>query len=150
MHHHINSTQSPTLPSLANLTRRHLPGIALLLSLLGISGPTLAVTLEITCSPDSICRQTSTGLPLRALPRASSTIYEKADEGSTVLNANVPAFSPLFVFQRQNVDYSDPANPTGWYQVGALIDDPVGWMHARDILEWKQALMVAYSHPGTG
>lgn len=106
---------------------------------------------EVECpGSDKVCRSTKTHLPLRALPRAFSSIYSEPDTGSQVLASNVKAFWPVYVFERQDVDFSDPANPTGWYRVGPMDNDPFGWMQAKDLLEWKQALIVAYKHPGTG
>lgn len=54
------------------------------------------------------------------------------------------------MFDRSGIDLSDPANPEGWYQVGVTVKRAVGWMQAKDLLEWRQALVVAYTHPGSG
>jgi len=105
---------------------------------------------NIVCKNKDICRQGSTSLPLRALPRAMSSLYNEPNTSSQVLSSNVKAFWPLYVFARKDLDFSSPTNPKGWYQVGTMIDDPVGWMQAKDILEWKQSLLVSYTHPGTG
>ncbi|MCP4700184.1 MAG: VWA domain-containing protein [Gammaproteobacteria bacterium] len=106
---------------------------------------------DINCpGGEKVCRQTATGLPLRGLPRALSTIYSGADANSEKLASNIKAFWPVYVFERKDVDYSDPANPAGWYRVGTMVNDPFGWMQAKDVMEWKQALVVSYTHPGTG
>ncbi len=105
---------------------------------------------DIVCTEGKVCRQVATGLPLRGLPRALSTLYSVPDTSSPIIASNVKAFWPVYIFTRQDLDYSDPANPNGWYQVGTSVNDPWGWMQAKDILEWKQALMVSYIHPGLG
>lgn len=106
---------------------------------------------EITCSGTGPCREAQTMLPLRALPRPAANIYDaKAAEPGAILVENVAPFSPLFVFGREAVDLSDPANPKGWYQVGRTAEAAEGWMQARDVMEWRQALVVSYTHPGTG
>ena len=107
-------------------------------------------THDISCKNNDVCRQTVTGLPLRALPRPFSALYSEPNVYSKVLSSNVKAFWPLYVFARKDLDFSNPAHPAGWYRVGTMVDDPVGWMQAKDILEWKQALVVSYTHPGTG
>lgn len=109
-------------------------------------------TYEINCSEEnSVCRDAITLLPLRALPRPFSPIYKSQDANTdNILVENVKAFSPVYVFARQDVDFSNPADPKGWYQVGATIKQPLGWMQAKDLMEWRQALVVSYTHPGTG
>jgi len=131
--------------------------LSTLQSLLVSAGLTLAYTSvvwaqdDINCFDDSakVCRQAETSLPLRALPRAFSNIYD-APDSYKVAFSNITAFYPLYVFERQDIDLSDPANPKGWYYVGADVSDPVGWMHAKDLIEWRQALVVSYTHPGSG
>ncbi len=103
----------------------------------------------IICPQDSVCLEEETQLPLRILPRPFSHIYSRpqADE-EEIVQANVPAFHPLYVFARQGLDVSDPAAPSGWYQIGQSKDTARGWMQARDVMEWRQALLVSYTHPG--
>ncbi|MDM8569795.1 hypothetical protein QUF50_09875, partial [Thiotrichales bacterium HSG1] len=105
---------------------------------------------DIRCKDHDVCRQLSTNLPLRALPRALSALYAKPDINSEVINSNVKAFWPVYVFQRLNLDFSEPTYPKGWYQVGLNMKKPIGWMLAKDVIEWKQSLVVSYTHPGIG
>ncbi|PKN40022.1 MAG: VWA domain-containing protein [Deltaproteobacteria bacterium HGW-Deltaproteobacteria-18] len=103
----------------------------------------------IVCQPGSPCMEAATQLPLRVLPRPFSSIYrETAADQNAVVQANVPAFKPLYVFNRQDLDLSRPEEPQGWYQVGRTRAAAEGWMQARDVLEWRQALLVSYTHPG--
>lgn len=103
----------------------------------------------IRCDGDSPCVETSTGLPLQVLPRPFANIYPAREaDADLVVQANVAAFRPLYVFAREDIDLSDPAEPAGWYRVGTNAQQPVGWMQAKDALEWRQALVVAYTHPG--
>ncbi len=129
---------------------RRLCAVAIALTL---GGPAAAASLgEITCGgPDDVCRDNATMLPLMALPRPFSNIYSTEEASrDAILAANVRAFYPLYVFDRKELDLSDPANPTGWYRVGTTVRRPFGWMQAGDLLEWHQALVVAYTHPGSG
>jgi hypothetical protein len=104
---------------------------------------------DIVCEAGAPCMETATQLPLRVLPRPLSNLYAQATVNPDgVVQANMPAFRPLYVFERLDVDLTDPANPTGWYRVGASKDAADGWMQARDVLEWRQALLVSYTHPG--
>jgi serine/threonine-protein kinase PpkA len=103
----------------------------------------------ISCAEGRPCVEEATQLPLRVLPRPFSHVYRQpsADADGIVI-ANVPSFHPLYVFDRRDLDLRDPANPKGWYQVGATQADANGWMSAQDVLEWRQALLVSYTHPG--
>lgn len=103
----------------------------------------------VICQPGQPCLESDTQLPLLVLPRPFSNIYQDAElQENGVLMANVPAFHPLYVFDRQNLDLSNPAEPQGWYQVGRSKNEAEGWMQAKDVLEWRQALLVSYTHPG--
>jgi hypothetical protein len=103
----------------------------------------------IVCQAGAVCLETATQLPLRILPRPFASMYREAlVSEDAVVQANVPAFKPLYVFERQGLDLSLPADPRGWYQVGRSKTEPEGWMQARDVLEWRQALLVSYTHPG--
>ena len=132
-------------------TQGHAPGE--LSALEGTAGHADAATQSpddgIVCQPGAVCLEAATQLPLRILPRPFSAIYREAavSEDAVVL-ANVPAFKPLYVFDRQGLDLSLPSDPRGWYQVGRSKTEPEGWMQAKDVLEWRQALLVSYTHPG--
>ncbi|MBE9562988.1 MAG: hypothetical protein IMF12_09025, partial [Proteobacteria bacterium] len=105
---------------------------------------------DIRCKDSDVCRQLSTNLPLRALPRALSALYSKPNINSEIVNSNVKAFWPVYVFQRRGLDFSEPTFPKGWYQVGLTMKKPIGWMLAKDIIEWKHSLIVSYTHHGIG
>jgi serine/threonine-protein kinase PpkA len=107
---------------------------------------------EITCDGRSVCREPDTGLPARVLARAFSKAYkDKRADDTAVAVESMPVLTPLYVFAREDIDLRDPAAPAGWYQVAESEDGPpVGWLQARDALEWRQALVVAYTHPGAG
>lgn len=110
-----------------------------------------AKTSEVTCVNDAACSDKETHLPLRALPRPNSNLYkEKKASPDAVLEENLTAFRPLYVFAREDVDFTNPSEPKGWYRVGPTVNVPKGWMQARDVMEWRQALVVSYTHPGVG
>lgn len=103
---------------------------------------------DIGCD-GKVCIEQSTGLPLQVLPRSFANVYTTPSvEQGNIAVANVAPFEPLYVFTRKNIDLSNPAEVKGWYQVGQNDKQPNGWMQAKDVLEWKQALIVAYTHPG--
>jgi serine/threonine-protein kinase PpkA len=105
---------------------------------------------NIECKPPGPCIIKDIQRVLRVLPRPQSNIYADRSTTSSVVEANVGAFVPLIALDRVDVDFRDPTNPSGWYKVGPNRDTPKGWMQAKDVLEWKQALVVSYSHPGIG
>ncbi|MCA1794330.1 MAG: VWA domain-containing protein [Desulfobacteraceae bacterium] len=103
----------------------------------------------IICQPGALCLETATQLPLRVLPRPFSNLYrETTVSEENIILANVPAFHPLYVFARQGLDLRQASAPLGWYQVGRSRDKAEGWLQAKDALEWRQALLVSYTHPG--
>ena len=103
----------------------------------------------VTCDGQSPCIETATGLPLQVLPRPFANVYlEQQANPDAVAQANVQAFRPLYVFAREGIDLSNPSDPQGWYQVGSNKKQTTGWIQAKDALEWRQALVVAYTHPG--
>jgi serine/threonine-protein kinase PpkA len=106
---------------------------------------------EIVCDGQTVCREPDTGLPLRVLARAFSKAYQDRQPEAAVARESIPSLTPLYVFAREGIDLSDPAAPLGWYQVGETeAGPPFGWLTAADAVEWRQALVVAYTHPGTG
>jgi serine/threonine-protein kinase PpkA len=107
---------------------------------------------DIECGGFEVCREIATGLPFRILPRSFSNVYKsKEAKPDNIARSNVRAFWPLYVFEYEGLDFSDPAAPQGWYQVSETEQGPsLGWMTARDVLEWRQALVVSYTHPGFG
>jgi len=102
-------------------------------------------TRDIQCQEGKVCRIVSTSMPLRALARDFSKVYSAPDTSSKIITHHFKAFEPIYVFDKQNVDLSDPIYPKGWYQVGEKVNKPLGWIQAKDILEWKQALVVSFT-----
>lgn len=107
---------------------------------------------ELRCVAGSVCRDPLTELPGRILTRPFANVYASEDDSAAnILAENLRAFTPLYIFDRRDADYSDPAEPRGWYLVGETVaGEPLGWMQARDVVEWRQALVVAFTHPGVG
>ena len=108
------------------------------------------ISLVVSCDGAGVCRERETGQPLRVLPKSFSHVYRSKDASSdNIAVENVAAYKALYVFARDELDLSNPAQPGGWYQVGYSLDgEPIGWMQARDVLEWKQALIISYRHRG--
>lgn len=111
--------------------------------------PVPALDDGIECREEGPCTEVATQLPLRALPRPFANVYgDAAAEQDSVVIANIPAFRPIYVFERRDLDLRDPAAPRGWYRIGRSSNQAEGWMQAQDVLEWRQALLVSYTHPG--
>lgn len=107
---------------------------------------------DIDCTGGAgFCVVNSTGLPLRLLAKPQSNIYAEMDETSSIVEANVPAFSVLIAFETVDVNYdADNFATEGWFKVGTNTTDVLGYMMAQDVVEWKQALALAYTNPGAG
>jgi serine/threonine-protein kinase PpkA len=105
----------------------------------------------VACDGETVCREEGTNLPLMVLPRAFTHLYQEADL-SRVVQENIPAFMPLFVFSREVQSVLGAGGrPEGRYQVAMSEQGPpVGWLKAEDVLEWRQALTAAFTHPGSG
>ena len=104
---------------------------------------------DIRCAGTDPCVESATQQPLRVLPRPFAHIYRERQADQTgILLANIPAFHPLYVYERSGLNLSNPAAPQGWYRVGRTQTASEGWMQAADVLEWRQALVVSYTHPG--
>ena len=85
-------------------------------------------------------------LPLRVLTRPMSTLFKDADENSAVVQGNLPAFLPYYVYTRPGGE--DRALEVGWYEVGSDNRGTiVGWLRTADIFEWKQTMCLTYTHP---
>ena len=85
-------------------------------------------------------------LPLRVLTRPLSAVYPQPDATVNPVEENLPAFKPLYVYTKPAA--SDFGDEDQWYEVGTDADGTVlGWMQAKDVMEWKQAMCLAYTHP---
>jgi serine/threonine-protein kinase PpkA len=85
-------------------------------------------------------------LPLRVLVRPLSHIYR--EKGSPeIVKENVPTFQAFYVYSRPE-DNRGRNGAQGWYEVGSNDRGSVlGWMRAQDVIEWKQTMSLAYTHP---
>ncbi len=107
---------------------------------------------DYKCGEGDLCRSVDTYLPLRILTRPFSNIYNgQSTDAGNIQQENVAGFKPYYVYKMEGVDYSDPNNPLGWYQIGKNENDGAsGWMETKDVIEWRQSLIVSYTHPGSG
>lgn len=142
---------SPAMADLSQLEGNHGHDTGSALHQLeGSQGHDVVVDESVVCTESGPCLEASTQVPLRVLPRPYSNLYTEASAVPEQIKlANMPSFHPLYVFARNGVDLSDPAEPKGWYEVGRSQSAPEGWMQAKDLLEWRQALLVSYTHPGS-
>jgi serine/threonine-protein kinase PpkA len=107
---------------------------------------------NVVCERQQVCRDRQTQLPLRALVRPLAQLRDGPDDAARAITGTSP-FQPWFVFERRGVDYTDANNPRGWFQVHDSAQlppsgQPFGWVHARDIFEWRNAIVVSYTAPG--
>ncbi len=89
-----------------------------------------------------------TTLLLRILTRPYSNIYAKPDPKAKIVVENVPAFTPYYVFKKPKTSPAALASTQvkGWYQIG-MRNKVLGWMKAQDVMEWKQAMVLAFTNP---
>ncbi len=138
--------------------RHHQIGIVIralnmLLLLICVNAAVNADTLpDIECENGDVCRDLKTLLPFRILARPFSNVYrETRATSSVIISENIEALIPYDVYGFKDLDFSNPLEPKGWYQVDVdRSEGPDGWMRAVDIMHWRNALAVAYSHPGSG
>ncbi len=77
-------------------------------------------------------------VPMKVLSRPLAAIYAEPSPNAFKIKENTPAFNAYYVYQKQE----------GWYEVGSdNKGKKLGWMKADDVMEWKQNLVVAFSHP---
>lgn len=77
-------------------------------------------------------------LRMKVLTRPLASVHADADSQSRKVRENTPAFTAFYVYQKRD----------GWYEIG---EDSrgrrIGWIKAGDAIEWKQNLVVEFTHP---
>ena len=85
-------------------------------------------------------------LPLRVLARPFSNIYTNKSLKSPIVQSDVPALQPYYVYTRPSAE--DIELEAGWYEIGSNSQGKViGWMQSKDVFEWKQTMCLVYTHP---
>ncbi len=85
-------------------------------------------------------------LSLRVLTRPFSNIYTDKSLESPIVQSDVPAMQPYYVYTRPTAE--DRELEAGWYEVGSNSQGKViGWMQSKDVFEWKQTMCLVYTHP---
>jgi hypothetical protein len=117
---------------------------------------TLIALLLVVCAPfwalgadkrSPVKIEGKTFLPLRVLARPFSNIYKEPDVNKGTVEENVPTFQTYYVYTRPEVKATG-TDVNGWYEVGSDVRGTVlGWMRAEDVMEWKQTMSLAYTHP---
>jgi len=123
------------------------------ISLLGlplISGATemedLSSTTEVVKKRVPVKIEGRKLLSLRVLTRPFSNIYTDKSLESPVVQSDVPAMQPYYVYTRPTAE--DRELEAGWYEVGSNSQGKViGWMQSKDVFEWKQTMCLVYTHP---
>jgi len=85
-------------------------------------------------------------LSLRVLTRPFSNIYTDKSSESPIVQSDVPALQPFYVYTRPSAE--DLELESGWYEIGSNSQGKViGWMQSKDVFEWKQTMCLVYTHP---
>ncbi|MCK9588552.1 MAG: DUF1318 domain-containing protein [Terrimicrobiaceae bacterium] len=78
------------------------------------------------------------GPSAKVIIRPSAVILAGPERDARVVRNDVPAFSIWYVSQRKG----------DWFEITASEGGaPAGWVSARDAIEWKQNLVVSFTHP---
>lgn len=126
------------------MTNRKPYGIVVIILLLLVCGAPYTFGADKR-SPVKI--EGKTFLPLRVLARPFSNIYKEPDVTKGTVEENVPTFQSYYVYTRPEVKATG-TDTNGWYEVGSDVRGTVlGWMRAEDVMEWKQTMSLAYTHP---
>ncbi len=72
----------------------------------------------------------------RVVSHPEACLYESADEKSTVVNGNLRAFTPLYVYERNG----------NWLNVGKTTNAPDGWIAADKTTAWDQAMTLLFTN----
>jgi len=124
-----------------NSMRQYAKIIVILLVIMGGNSSVLAQEKR-----KPVIMEGKTFLPLRVLARPFSNIYKEPD--GDIATDEVAAFQAFYVYTRPNVS-ATATTVEGWYEVGSDVRGTVlGWMKAEDVMEWKQTMCLAYTHPG--
>jgi len=85
-------------------------------------------------------------LLMRVLARPFSNIYSDKSPDSNVVESNIPALKPFYVYEKPTPEEKELED--GWYQVGTNNRGKIiGWMQAKDVFEWNQTMCLLYTHP---
>jgi len=85
-------------------------------------------------------------LSLRVLTRPFSNIYTDKSLESPIVQSDVPAMQPYYVYTRPTAE--DRELEAGWYEIGTNSQGKtIGWMQSKDVFEWKQTMCLVYTHP---
>lgn len=110
------------------------------------SGPVAAQQPARSLPPVPSKRETASRVPsppaggpsAKVIIRPSAVILAGPERDARVVRNDVPAFSIWYVSQRKG----------DWFEIAASEEGtPTGWVSARDAIEWKQNLVVSFTHP---
>ena len=99
---------------------------------------------DINCDLVNPCIITSSALDFRVLPRVSAKLYSVPDGAET--DKIVEPFLPWYVYGIQSTNSGVEDEPV-WYAVGQGRDGYEGWFKREKIVEWRHALLAAYTIP---
>ena len=89
-------------------------------------------------SPVQAQKKPGTSIPLKIITRPFSSILADASDSAPVVQSNIPAFTVFYIYKQQ----------PGWYQVGKTKSGGAfGWIKEKDVILWKQNLVMEFTHP---
>jgi len=78
----------------------------------------------------------------RVLTRPGAVLRSAAQDGASAAIDHLKPFDPFYVYARQG------EGEVGWLEVGRTPDGTTqGWLKARDAIDWKQTIVVAFGNP---
>ena len=78
----------------------------------------------------------------RVLTRPGAVLRSAAQDGAAAAIDHLKPFDPFYVYARQG------EGEVGWLEVGRTPDGTTqGWLKARDVIDWKQTIVVAFGNP---
>lgn len=103
------------------------------------SAPVQATPLGPTAESEApLDNGRSARLPLKVLTKPHANLYATPVGAAPTVRENLPAFAAYYVYRKM----------PGWYQVGADNHGKLlGWVRVDDVVEWKQNLVVEFTHP---
>jgi serine/threonine-protein kinase PpkA len=104
----------------------------------------------LRCASGKPCVVVQTEQPLRVLTRSRSALLQAPAADAKVIVSNLESFVPLYVYGLDGLNLSDATAPQGFYHVGRTTTGADGYLKATDALEWRQALILEFEHPGQG
>ena len=119
--------------------RRARPG-AWLAAVAFLAGVLMALPVPVVAQDRRpLLVEDTTSLHQRVLTRPGAVIRAAPSPDAEIVDDAVASFTVFYVFGR------DGAGPAGWVEVGGPLNGPAaGWVRAREVIDWRQTMVVAF------